>query len=111
MGSAAFFTICAPSTVLNCMFVYNSYNSAENGKDGWDSCKSEISTSLFLLYMFVVSFVMLWGPHWDGGHEQLISNGGRFKPAFAKRDKKQTMIDLKGISTNWFKIQLPYVSP
>jgi hypothetical protein len=33
----------------------------------------------------------------------LISNGGRFKPAFAKRDKKQTMIDLRGISTNWFK--------
>jgi hypothetical protein len=30
----------------------------------------------------------------------LISNGGRFKPAFAKRDKKQTMIDLRGISTN-----------
>ncbi len=23
----------------------------------------------------------------DGGHEQLISNGGRFKPAFAERDK------------------------
>jgi hypothetical protein len=25
------------------------------------------------------------------GQEQLISNGGRFKPAFAERDKKQTM--------------------
>ncbi len=25
------------------------------------------------------------------GHEQLISNGARFKPAFAERDKKQTM--------------------
>jgi hypothetical protein len=25
------------------------------------------------------------------------------KPAFAERDKKQTMIDLRGISTNWFK--------
>jgi hypothetical protein len=23
----------------------------------------------------------------DGGHEQLISNGGRFKPAFAERNK------------------------
>jgi hypothetical protein len=23
----------------------------------------------------------------DGGHEQLISNDGRFKPAFAERDK------------------------
>ncbi len=30
----------------------------------------------------------------DGGHEQLISNGGRLKPAFTKRDKKQPMIDL-----------------
>jgi hypothetical protein len=38
-----------------------------------------------------------------GGHEQLISNGKRFKPAFSKRDKKQTMIDLKGILTNWVK--------
>jgi hypothetical protein len=40
-----------------------------------------------------------------GGHEQLISNSGRFKPAFAKRDKKHTMTDLPGISTNWFKNQ------
>ncbi len=38
----------------------------------------------------------------DGGHEQLISNGERFKLAIAERDKKQTMIDLRGISTNWF---------
>jgi hypothetical protein len=36
----------------------------------------------------------------------VISNGGRFKPAFAARDKKQTMIDLRGISANWFKNQL-----
>jgi hypothetical protein len=35
--------------------------------------------------------------------KQLISNGGRFKPAFAERDRKQTMIDLRGISSNWFK--------
>ncbi len=42
----------------------------------------------------------------DGGHEQLISNGGRFKPVFSERDQKQTMIDLRGISTNWFKNQL-----
>jgi hypothetical protein len=28
------------------------------------------------------------------GHEQLISNGERVKPAFAERDKKQTMIDI-----------------
>jgi hypothetical protein len=42
----------------------------------------------------------------DSGHEQLTSNGERFKPAFAERVKKQTMIDLGGISTNWFKNQL-----
>jgi hypothetical protein len=39
-------------------------------------------------------------------HEQLISNGKRYKPAIAERDKKPTMIDLRGISTNWFKNQL-----
>jgi hypothetical protein len=39
-------------------------------------------------------------PTWsiNGGHEQLISNGGRFKPAFTERDKKPTLIDLRGIS-------------
>ncbi len=26
-------------------------------------------------------------------HKHLISNGGRFRPAFAKRDKKNTMIE------------------
>jgi hypothetical protein len=36
----------------------------------------------------------------DGGREQLISNAGRFKPAFVERDKKQTMTDLRGISTD-----------
>jgi hypothetical protein len=36
----------------------------------------------------------------DGGHEQLISNGEMFKLAFTMRYKKQTMIDLRGISTN-----------
>jgi hypothetical protein len=41
----------------------------------------------------------------DSGQEQLISNGGRFKPAFTKRDKKQTMIDLRVIATKWFKKQ------
>jgi hypothetical protein len=30
---------------------------------------------------------------------------GRFEPAFAERDKKQAMIDLQGISSNWFKNQ------
>ncbi len=49
--------------------------------------------------------------NWDGDFEQVISNGGRFKPASAKRDKKQTMIDLWVITTNWFKTQLVYVPP
>ncbi len=31
----------------------------------------------------------------DGGHDQIISNSGRFKPAFAERDKKPIMIDLR----------------
>jgi hypothetical protein len=39
----------------------------------------------------------------NGGHEQLISNGEMFKPAFSERDKKQTMTDLRAISTKWFK--------
>jgi hypothetical protein len=30
-----------------------------------------------------------------GGHEQLISNSSRFKPAFSKGDKKQTLIVFK----------------
>ncbi len=37
----------------------------------------------------------------DCGHEQPISKWGE-NPVFAERDKKQTMIDLRGISTNWF---------
>jgi hypothetical protein len=36
----------------------------------------------------------------------LISNGERFKPAFAERNKKQTMKDLRGISRNRFNNQL-----
>jgi hypothetical protein len=39
----------------------------------------------------------------DGGYEQLISNGGMFKPACAERDKKQTMIDPLGISDKLVK--------
>ncbi len=43
---------------------------------------------------------------WDNGvplrDEQMNSNSGRFKPAFANWDKKQTMIDLRGISSKWF---------
>jgi hypothetical protein len=42
----------------------------------------------------------------DYGHEQLFSNGGRLKLAFIKRDRKQTMIDLRGISTDWFENHL-----
>jgi hypothetical protein len=42
----------------------------------------------------------------DGGHEELISNGGRFKPALAERDKKHTMIDLRRISTSMPSIGL-----
>jgi hypothetical protein len=34
----------------------------------------------------------------DGGHEQLISNGGDYNRLLPK-EKKQTMIDLRGIST------------
>jgi hypothetical protein len=33
--------------------------------------------------------------------------GGRFKTAFAKRDRKQTIIDLREISTNWFERPVP----
>jgi hypothetical protein len=36
----------------------------------------------------------------EGGHKQLISNGGGFKLAFAERDKKYKTIDLRGISSN-----------
>jgi hypothetical protein len=28
----------------------------------------------------------------EGGHQQLISNGERIKPAFAERDKKKTRV-------------------
>jgi hypothetical protein len=42
----------------------------------------------------------------DGGHKQLISNGGRFKPAFAHRDKKQTRTHFRGISSNGFKLTI-----
>ncbi len=34
-----------------------------------------------------------------GGHEQLISNSILLKPALAKRDNKNPMIDLCGVST------------
>jgi hypothetical protein len=39
-----------------------------------------------------------------GGHEQLISNSVRFYQAFVNRDKKQKLIDLRGISTNWLPV-------
>jgi hypothetical protein len=40
------------------------------------------------------------------GLEQLISNSVRTQLSFAKRNKRQqAMIDLRGISTNWFQNQ------
>jgi hypothetical protein len=45
-------------------------------------------------------------PSRDRGHDQLISNGGRLKPAFANRDKKQPIIYFQGILKNWFKNHL-----
>jgi hypothetical protein len=38
--------------------------------------------------------------------ETIVMNSDSFKLGFAERDKKQTMIDLRGISTNWLKNQL-----
>jgi hypothetical protein len=35
----------------------------------------------------------------NNGHEQLISKSAWFKPAFAKTDKKQSMVDLRGFPT------------
>ncbi len=43
---------------------------------------------------------------WNCGHYQLTSNNWRLKPAFAKIEKKQTMTDLRGSSTNCFVNQL-----
>jgi hypothetical protein len=34
----------------------------------------------------------------EDGHEELFANGGMIKLAFVKRDRKQTMIDLRGIA-------------
>jgi hypothetical protein len=45
----------------------------------------------------------------DVGLEQLISNRERFNPAFAKRDKKQTMIDLRPRNLNKL-VQKPVMS-
>jgi hypothetical protein len=33
----------------------------------------------------------------------IFSSQNLFKPALAERDKKQTMIGLRGVSTNWLK--------
>jgi hypothetical protein len=41
--------------------------------------------------MYIVQYTL----YRSGGHELLILNGGRFKPAFAEIDKKQTMKDLQ----------------
>ncbi len=55
---------------------------------------TSLSSSSFLIESQIFS--------WDSGQEQLIPYVGRFKPAFAERDKQQAMIDLRGISSNWF---------
>jgi hypothetical protein len=69
----------------------------------------KLPTQLCTAY-WVWTFRASWEERGDGGHEQLISNGGRIKPVFADRDKKPTMIDLREISTNRFKNQLcPYI--
>jgi hypothetical protein len=57
------------------------------------------------LYCRLIVFLSATQTSLDDGYEQLISNGGRFKTAFAERDKKQSMTDLRGIPTNWFKNQ------
>ncbi len=38
---------------------------------------------------------------WDGGHEQLISNGGKFIPAFTESDKKKPIMSLHRLSRLW----------
>jgi hypothetical protein len=42
----------------------------------------------------------------DGGHEQLISNGGRFKPAFAERDKCKPVLLGLSLAGNLVKLLL-----
>ncbi len=39
----------------------------------------------------------------DGGHEQLISNGGKFKPAFAERDKCKPVLPGLSLARNLVK--------
>ncbi len=69
------------------------------------SMPSNFFSRSYFIYVIFASFslnaVNIHTPdNGDGGHKQLISNGGRYKPAFAERDKKQIMIDLRGISSN-----------
>jgi hypothetical protein len=42
----------------------------------------------------------------DGGHEQLISNGGRFKSAFAQRDKCKPVLLGLSLAENLVKTLL-----
>jgi hypothetical protein len=49
--------------------------------------------------MFSAALSAVECQHLSGGHDQLISNGRRFKPAFAGRDTKQTMMDILRTST------------
>ncbi len=63
-----------------------------------------VKTNSAYIYANTTAIHRLSALHFDfPGHEPMNSNAGRFKPPFAVRDKKQTMIDPRGISTNWFK--------
>ncbi len=52
------------------------------------------------------------GGVWGGGGfcgmfpEMVVMKSRSLESAFAERNKKQIMIDLRGISSNWFKNQL-----
>ncbi len=82
-------------------------------------CSSIFAKRLYIIFMQIdpskeLSFlfwhiVSLWqAEHLYKFKECRVSNswstmdGGRFKTAYVERDKKQTMRDLRGISTNWF---------
>jgi hypothetical protein len=47
-----------------------------------------------------------WNEYGAGGHEQLISNGGRFKPPFAERDKCKPILLGLSLARNLVKLLL-----
>jgi hypothetical protein len=59
-------------------------------------------TGLYLSFSAKSSFTSLHLRSPVHVESPLIENGGWFKLAFAERDKKQTVIDLRGISSNWY---------